>query len=89
MMNSNCNNRWGGCFFSKAAKVLLIVGGINWGLIGAGMLSGGETLNLVNMLVGSTPELEAVVYVLVGIAGVASLLGCKCKKCMAACASFE
>lgn len=89
MMNSNCNCRWGGCSPSKTMNALLVIGGINWGLIGLGMLTGGEVnaWNLVHVLVGAVPSLEAVVYVLVGVAGVMKLVGCKCKKCMAACAT--
>jgi uncharacterized membrane protein YuzA (DUF378 family) len=63
-------------------KVLIIVGGINWGLIGAGMLSGSSVnMNLVNVFFGTVPTLEAFVYLLVGIAAVASIFGCKCKTC--------
>jgi len=48
---------------------LLIVGGINWGLVGLGMLMG-RNLNVVNMLLGSWPTVEAIVYLLVGISTV-------------------
>lgn len=47
--------------------VLTLVGALNWGLVGLGMLMGGANYNLVNMLVGSMPTLEAVVYLLVGV----------------------
>lgn len=70
------------CTTSLVAKVLLIVGGINWGLVGVGMLMGGANWNVVNMLLGSMPTLEAIVYVLVGVAGVMKIFHCKCKKCM-------
>lgn len=43
------------------ALVLVIVGGLNWGLVGL------FQFNLVNTLFGSIPTLERVVYVLVGI----------------------
>lgn len=88
MMNSSCNCKWGGCVPSKTCKVLLIVGGLNWGLVGLGMLLGkGVEWNVINMLLGSWPMVEAVVYLLVGIAAVMKLIGCHCKKCVAACAS--
>ncbi|MCX6752979.1 MAG: DUF378 domain-containing protein [Candidatus Nomurabacteria bacterium] len=68
------------------AKTLVIVGGVNWGLVGVGMFMG-SNLNLVNMIFGSMPKLEAIVYVLVGAAAVMSIFGCKCKKCGEACAT--
>ena len=71
---------------AKVAKVLLIVGGLNWGLVGVGMLTS-HNWNLVNMIFGSMPTLEAVVYVLVGVSAVVKLFGCRCAKCKAACAS--
>lgn len=47
----------------------MVIGGVNWGLVGVGMLMGKEW-NAVSMLLGSVPTLEAIVYVLVGIAAV-------------------
>lgn len=54
------------------AFILVTVGGINWGLIGLSTLLGGTgaSWNLVSMIVGSWPMLEAVVYVLVGLSAV-------------------
>lgn len=46
---------------------LMVVGALNWGLTAFGM-------NLVNMLFGSMPVVEMVVYVLVGLAGLYALL---------------
>ena len=43
------------------ALVLVVVGGLNWGLVGA------ANMNLVNMLLGSLPMVEKVVYILVGL----------------------
>lgn len=86
-MNSSCNCKWGGCVSSKTCKVLLIVGGLNWGLVGLGMFTGGADWNVVHMVLGPVPFAEALVYVLVGVAAVMKLLGCHCKKCVAACAS--
>ncbi|MHB0871005.1 MAG: DUF378 domain-containing protein [Chloroflexota bacterium] len=45
------------------AIVLVIVGAINWGLVG---LFG---FNLVSALFGGVPALESIIYVLVGLAG--------------------
>lgn len=43
--------------------LLVVVGALNWGLVGL------LNLNVVNMLLGSMPVVEQVVYVLVGVAG--------------------
>ena len=80
MMNSS-----GKCAPHMFSKILLVVGGLNWGLFGVGMLMG-KDLNVVNMILGSMPKFEAVVYVLVGLSAVVALFGgCRCAKCMAAC----
>lgn len=50
------------------ALVLVIVGAINWGLFAFGF-------NLVSILVGWSPMLEQVVYVVVGLAGVYMIYG--------------
>lgn len=53
-----------------AAIALLVVGAINWGLVGiAGLVSATANWNLVNVLLGGIPELEFAIYVLVGLAG--------------------
>ena len=66
----------------KVAWWLLIIGGINWGLVGLGAFFNGNNWNVVNLLLGSVPILEYLVYVLVGIAAVISLFGYKsCSAC--------
>jgi uncharacterized membrane protein YuzA (DUF378 family) len=67
------------------AFILLAIGGINWGLVGLGWLSGGADWNVVHMLLGSSMQLEAVVYVLVGISAVWLLLTHRkdCRACRA------
>ena len=81
-MCGNCKEK-GGCVSVKIAKWLMVVGGINWGLVGLGMLLGGglNSWNLVHMIFGSMPTVEGIVYVLVGVATVIKIFGCKCKKC--------
>lgn len=68
----------------KIGKWLLIIGGINWGLIGIGMLMGNgiEAWNVVHMIFVSLPVVEGIIYILVGIAAVMKIFGCRCKKCM-------
>ncbi|MFB6292320.1 MAG: DUF378 domain-containing protein [Candidatus Nanohaloarchaea archaeon] len=51
-----------------ASLVLVIVGALNWGLVGLGGFAGSE-LNLVNIVLGSVPAAENLVYLLVGLAG--------------------
>ena len=72
----------GGCTLAMVGKVLLIVGGINWGLVGLGMLLGSvREWNVVYMLLGGMPIIEGIVYVLVGVAAVMKIFGCQCGKC--------
>jgi uncharacterized membrane protein YuzA (DUF378 family) len=58
------------------AFILVIVGGLNWGLMAFGF-------NLVNMLLGTWPMLEKLVYLLVGVSAVYELVSHKkmCKEC--------
>ena len=63
------------------AWVLLLVGGLNWGLVGLGGFVGSDW-NLVAMLFNSWPMVEWAVYVLVGISAIMLIIGCKCKTCM-------
>ncbi len=58
------------------AASLVIIGAINWGLVGLGMLVSGQNWNVVTLLIGSWPKVEAVVYVLVGLAGIYKLVAC-------------
>ena len=48
--------------------ILVVVGALNWGLVGIGNFAG-MNLNLVNLILGSIAVLENIVYVLVGLAG--------------------
>ena len=63
--------------FHMVSFLLVVVGAINWGLVG---LLG---INVVNILFGTVPSVEKLVYVLVGAAGVVILLTHKsdCKIC--------
>lgn len=51
------------------AFVLLVVGGLNWGLVGLGGFAGADW-NVVHMIFGSWPWLEWLIYVLVGLSAV-------------------
>ena len=62
--------------------ILIVVGALNWGLVGLGGFAGGNW-NLVNLILGSWPQLEWLVYVLVGASGVYEIVVHKnnCKLC--------
>lgn len=47
---------------------LVIVGALNWGLVGIGNYVDANW-NLVDLLLGWTPAIENLVYVIVGLAG--------------------
>ena len=51
----------------QVANILVIVGALNWGLVGL------LDLNVVNMVLGSMAGLEKIVYILVGLSGVLAL----------------
>jgi uncharacterized protein len=51
------------------AWVLVVVGAVNWGLVGLGGLLGMGGWNVVMMVLGSMPMLENLVYLLVGLSG--------------------
>ncbi|KXK10682.1 MAG: hypothetical protein UZ22_OP11002000612 [Microgenomates bacterium OLB23] len=57
--------------------VLMVVGALNWGLMGL------FDLNLVNTLLGTMPMVEKLVYVLVGVSAAYELATHKsyCKLC--------
>jgi len=66
MFCSNINGR--GCKMAKSvidwiALILVIIGAINWGLVGL------FSLNVVDAVIGSVSWLATTVYVLVGLAG--------------------
>ncbi|MDB5265376.1 MAG: hypothetical protein JWM39_89 [Parcubacteria group bacterium] len=62
------------------AFLLVIVGALNWGLIGLGGFMGSDW-NVVHMILGSVPVVEWIVYVLVGLSGIWLLITHK-KTCM-------
>lgn len=65
------------CGGHKIAALLLFIGGINWGLIGA------FNYDLVNAILGGYPSVLRIVYVLVGLSALMMLMTEKCKMCMA------
>jgi uncharacterized membrane protein YuzA (DUF378 family) len=63
--------------------ILLAVGGANWGLVGLSALIGAGNWNVVNMILGSWPMVENLVYLLVGLSAVYEVVKHKwyCKEC--------
>ncbi|MFL2630550.1 MAG: DUF378 domain-containing protein [Thermodesulfobacteriota bacterium] len=53
------------------AAILLVIGGINWGLVGL------LNLDLVEFLFSSVPALMNAVYTLVGVSAVYQIVGLK------------
>ena len=74
----------GMCPVHKLSALLLVIGGLNWGLVGLGGFAG-KDWNVVHMLLGGWPSVEWIVYILVGLSAIAMLGACKCcmmcKKC--------
>lgn len=51
------------------AMILLVVGGLNWGLVGA------FDFNLVDAIFGSMETVERIIYVLVGLSAILVAFG--------------
>ncbi len=78
------------CFVCWIACVLVVIGALNWGLVGLGWLvGGGADWNVVHLLLSQWMWLEAVVYILVGLAGLYKLFAYSmcCGKCCEKCAN--
>ena len=60
-----------GKMLGKVSMFLLAIGGLNWGLTGLGGFMG-SNLNAINLIFGSMPTLEWLIYLLVGLAAVYS-----------------
>ncbi len=63
------------CGLHKVAWVLVLIGALNWGLVGV------FEWNLVESLLGTLPAVVRLVYVLVGVSAVLMLLCGACKSC--------
>ncbi len=55
------------------AFILVIIGGLNWGLVGLGLWMSADW-NVVNIVLGTWPMVEALVYVLVGLSAIYMLV---------------
>lgn len=54
------------------SMLLTFIGALNWGLVGVGSFMK-TNLNLVNLLLGSMPTVEYIVYLLVGVSSIVFL----------------
>lgn len=79
-MKSCCGAGKGCCPVHMICWILVMVGSINWGLVGIGGLMSANW-NLVNLLVGRWPTVESIVYILVGVSAVMMLMKGSCKQC--------
>lgn len=55
------------CVFCKIVGAVVIVGALNWGLVGI------ANFNLVDFIFGAGSILSRIIYVLVGLSGIALL----------------
>jgi uncharacterized protein len=64
------------------AFVLVVIGGLNWGLFALGDFMG-SNWNVVNLILGSWPTVENIVYLLVGLSAISLLVSHKkdCRAC--------
>lgn len=70
----------GVCVLGWICLIIVIIGGINWGLIGA------FSFNLVAALVGKWPAVERIVYIIVGLAALFTIYeAIKCCRCHRNC----
>jgi hypothetical protein len=68
------------CNVSGLAWLALLIGGLNWGLVGLAHFND-SNWNVVDIAFGTWPFLENLIYILIGCAALASLIGCRCKAC--------
>lgn len=61
---------------------LVVIGGLNWGLMALGSYMGANW-NVVNLVLGSWPAVENIVYLLIGLSAIVLLVGHKkdCREC--------
>lgn len=64
----------GNATLDTVSKWLVVIGGLNWGLVGIGAFAKTD-LNVIKLILGKISVLESVVYVLVGLSALYMLWG--------------
>lgn len=72
MCKDKCGSK---CVGSMVMWALLIIGGLNWGLVGI------FNWDLVAAIFGDMSIVSRIVYILVAVAALGALMKCCCKKC--------
>lgn len=80
---------------SRISKILLIIGGINWGLVGLSYFFANvdSNWNILNALLGSKgvqyERVEAIIYILVGVAAVWAAITFRSNNCKNTCCNAD
>ncbi|MDQ5962427.1 MAG: hypothetical protein QG653_234 [Patescibacteria group bacterium] len=56
------------------SRILIVIGGLNWGAIGFGIVFGNKDWNIAHIVLGNLPMIESVFYILIGLAALRVLL---------------
>ena len=81
-MQCSCDSSGGKNVCYTIAFALIMIGAINWGLVGLGGFLG-QDLNVVHLILGAWPTVEWIVYLLVGLSAIYKLA--MCKSCCGSC----
>ncbi len=68
----------------EMTHILVTIGALNWGLIGAGHFAGGADWNVLHMVFGGAPIFETSLYLAIGLASLYGTIGC-CSKSACCC----
>ena len=71
---STCNMCKGGLV--KIACILVLIGALNLGLSGIGYFLS-TNLNVLNLILDSWPNIEFIVYILIGASAIVEIASCK------------
>ncbi|MBI5414880.1 DUF378 domain-containing protein [Candidatus Peregrinibacteria bacterium] len=71
------------CPLCCTLATIVIIGGLNWGLVALGYFLG-TNANIVNLVFANSPLVENIVYAVVGVAAIMKVITyffCPCSKC--------
>ncbi|MBI5139933.1 MAG: DUF378 domain-containing protein [Candidatus Vogelbacteria bacterium] len=71
------------CKIHWLSWVLVIIGGLNWGVVSVGLfLPDYFNFGAIHMLLQSLPLwVSGIVYLLIGLSAIIMIIGCRCKSC--------